>query len=213
LGVVENSSDETGLIRAVEPVDFFAVEKELLQQSKQWLPGLPFTDVDLLIVDQMGKNISGTGMDTNVVGRKYNDNVSMDADLAKVRRIMVRSLTEESHGNASGIGIADFTTRHFVASVNHRSTNINSITAGHPAAAAIPLTMDTDRECIEAALQTVGMVDPARARVIQIRDTLHLAEVLVSEVFREELAARTDLSIVVDAADMSFDAEGSLLPV
>lgn len=213
LGVVENSKDETGLIRAVEPANFYAVEKELLALSRQWLPGLPFDEADLLIVDQMGKNISGTGMDTNVVGRKYNDNVAMEHDQAKVRRIFVRSLSPETHGNASGIGIADFTTAECVAGIDRKITNINSITASHPNAAAIPLTMDTDRECVEAALQTIGLVEPADAKVIHIQDTLHLEEVLVSEAFRAEVDSRDDLTVIGESCDMQFDAGGRLSSV
>ena len=101
LAIVENAYDETALLEAVAPADFYEREKELLVLAKKWLPRLPFDKVDLLIVDEIGKNISGTGMDTNVIGRKYNDHVAMENDEANCRRILVRGLTKETHGNAT----------------------------------------------------------------------------------------------------------------
>lgn len=210
LGVVENSLDQTGMIQAVRPQDFFAVECELLELSKQWLPKLPFSDIDLLIVDRIGKNISGTGMDTNIVGRKYNDNVAMENDSTRIRRIIVRSLTPETHGNATGIGVADFTTRRCVENIDAKTTAINCITALHPTAAAVPVTLENDHDCIEAALQTIGLVEPEDAKVVHILDTLHLEEVFVSEAFSNKLKSRRDLSVITEAAAMSFNSTGDL---
>jgi len=99
LAIVENAYDETGLIQAVSPDEFYEKESELCRQSKEWLPRLPFSEVDVLIVDQIGKNISGTGLDTNIVGRKYNDHEAREGDSIRINRIFVRGLTEETHGN------------------------------------------------------------------------------------------------------------------
>ncbi|MBW1802431.1 MAG: DUF2088 domain-containing protein, partial [Deltaproteobacteria bacterium] len=109
LAIIENHYDETALIRAVAPEDFLAQEKELLILAREWIPRLPFQHVDLLIVDQIGKETSGTGMDTNVIGRKDYSHSPAQEPFPKVTRIYVRDLTEETHGNATGIGIADFT--------------------------------------------------------------------------------------------------------
>jgi hypothetical protein len=213
VGIVENASDETALIEAVPPEKFYEREKELLKLAKEWMPRLPFTKVDLLIVDEIGKNISGTGMDTNVVGRKYNDHAATPSDDVSCKRIFVRGLTEETHGNACGIGIAEFTNSRTVAQVDLRKTQINALTGGHPTAAMLPVALATDRDVVEAALLTVGLVDPEDARVIHISDTLHVGEVLVSEAYLSEIEQRGDLEIVEGPADMEFDDEGNLFPV
>ena len=213
LGIVENAYDETGLIAAVAPEEFFQREKELLVLAKQWLPRLPFRQVHLLIIDEIGKNISGTGMDTNVIGRKYNDHRATDRDDTSVRTVFVRGLTEATHGNACGIGIAEFTNTRTVNSIDRRITAINSITGGHAPAAAIPIWYDTDREVVENALTTIGLATSERAKVIQIPDTLHLAEVLVSEAYLPEIQQRPDLEIISEPQDLQFDAAGNLSAV
>jgi len=210
VAIVENAYDETGLIEAVAPGDFYNREVELLKQAREWMPRLPFKTTQLLIVDQIGKNISGTGMDTNVIGRKYNDHAATDADDYKVRRIFVRSLTEATHGNATGLGMAEFTNKHTVGQVDRHITQINCITGNHPSAAATPAWFDTDREVLEQALPSVGIVEPQNARVVQIPDTLHLGEVLVSEAYLAEVKARLDLELVAGPFEMPFNADGSL---
>lgn len=213
LGIVENAYDETGLIAAVPPEQFFQREKELLVLAKQWLPRLPFRHVHLLIIDEIGKNISGTGMDTNVIGRKYNDHKATDRDDTAVKTVFVRGLTEATHGNACGIGMAEFTNSKTIAQVDRRITAINSITGGHAPAAALPIAFDTDREVLENALTTIGLVAPENAKVIQITNTLHMAEVLVSEAYLPEIQKRPDLQVVGAAEELQFDAEGNLHPV
>ena len=213
LAIVENAYDETGLIEAVPPELFFEREEELLLTARRWMPRLPFRTVDLLIVDAIGKNISGSGMDTNVVGRKYNDHAATDQDDVACKRILIRGLTEETHGNACGLGLAEFTTDRCLAQVDFHITRINALTGGHPTAAGIPIALPTDRASIDAALETVGLVDPPRARVVHIPDTLHLREVLVSEAYTGELHERQDLEILSGPDDMAFDHEGFLRPV
>jgi len=213
LGIVENAYDETGLIAAVAPNDFFTRESDLLTLAKKWLPRLPFANTQLLIIDEIGKNISGTGMDTNVIGRKYNDHAATANDDVSVKRIFVRGLTEATHGNATGIGIAEFTNTRTINQVDRRITAINCLTGGHPVAAMLPIAFDTDREVIEAALPTLGLVEPANAKVVQIANTLHLGEVLVSEAYLPEIAQRQDLAIIDGPFEMPFDADGNLRPV
>ena len=212
LGLVENQYDKTALIKAVAPEEFFEREKELLILAKKWMPCLPFDQVDLLIVDEIGKNISGSGMDTNVVGRKYFDHRAAEKEYPKVTRIFVRDLTEVTHGNASGIGTAEYTHRRLVEKMDREMTYINCMTGNSPSSAAIPLYYDTDSRCIEVALTTVGLVEPENARVIRIHNTLDLAEVLVSEAYLSEMEKREELSIAEPASDMKFDANGDLLP-
>ncbi len=211
LAMVENQYDETAMIDAVPPDRFAEREKELLILAKKWMPRLPFDQVDLLVIDAMGKNISGSGMDTNVVGRKYNDHAAAEKEFPKVTRILVRGLTPETHGNAAGIGMAEYCHKRLVDGMNVDATVINCITGNAPSGAAIPIHFATDTECLEKALQTVGFVEPQNAKVLRIRDTLHLGELLVSEAYEKELARRDDLSVLVPAADMEFDAQGDLL--
>ncbi len=213
LGIVENAYDETALLAAVAPADFFTRESELLVLAKNWLPRLPFPQTQLLIIDEIGKNISGTGMDTNVIGRKYNDHAATDQDDVSVKRIFVRGLTHETHGNATGIGIAEFTNTRTINQVDRRITAINCLTGGHPTAAMLPIAFDTDRGVIEAALPTLGLVEPTKAKVVQIANTLHLGEVLVSEAYLPEISQRSDLAIIDGPFEMPFDAEGNLIPV
>lgn len=213
VAIVENAYDETGLIEAVAPQDFYERECELLKTATAWMPRLPFTKIGLLVIDEIGKNISGSGMDTNVVGRKYNDHAATEKDEFKVKRIFIRGLTPETHGNACGLGMGEFTNRRTAESVDRNITVINSLTGGHPSAAGIPAYYETDREVIENALPTVGLVEPENAVVVQIRDTLHLGEVLVSEVCLPEVESRDDLELIDGPFDMRFDADGNLQPV
>lgn len=213
LAIVENAYDETGMIAAVPPSQFFERESELLTLAKKWLPRLPFNHVQLLIVDQIGKNISGTGMDTNVIGRKYNDHAATDKDEANCKRIFVRGLTHETHGNATGIGLAEFTNSRTVQQVDRKVTAINCLTGGHPTAAMLPIAFDTDREVLQNALPTLGLVEPQNAKIVHIADTLRLSEVLVSEAYVPEIHKRSDLAILAGPDEMSFDADGNLLPV
>lgn len=213
LAIVENAMDETALIEAVAAEDFGRREPELLELAKQWLPTLPFPDVDLLIVDQIGKNISGTGMDANVIGRKFNDHAATDADMARCRRILVRSLTAETSGNGCGIGMAEFTTQSCVEQIDFVKTNTNVVTASHPEAGMIPLTYPTDSAAIEAALQTIGTVDPQEARVVQISDTLHLSQVRMSTAYASEIKSASHVEIIGEPFPLPMNEHGQLAPV
>lgn len=210
IGIVENAYDETALIEAVAPERFLERETELLKLAIQWLPRLPFPYCDLLIIDKIGKNMSGTGMDTNVIGRKYNDHAATDRDTVRCKRIFVRGLTEETHGNATGIGLAEFTNQRTIDATDRKITAINCITGLHPTAAMLPIAFETDREAITNALHTCGLVEPPQSKVIQIPDTLHLAEVLVSEAYLPQFAERADLESLSEPTDMAFDAQGNL---
>lgn len=213
LAILENAEDETALVEAVRPDDFASREPELLKLANDWLPRLPFADVDLLIVDRIGKNISGVGMDANVVGRKFNDHAATAQDTTRCRRIIVRGLTKETGGNGTGIGMAEFTTRRAVEKIDPVVTRINCITGNHPEAAMIPITFDTDREAIEAALTTIGMIAPADARIIQIADTLHLTKVRVSAAYFDAVRASDRLEFCGEPYAFPFDADGWLSDV
>src|SRR5262249_12012471 len=143
---------------------------------------LPYARADLLIVDEIGKNISGSGMDTNVVGRKRAFRTQPPVEgQPEMRLIFVRGLTDKTHGNAAGIGLADFTTTRLIRSMNYKATVINCLTAGYPEGATLPVSFDTDREVLDAALAIIGTRRPEEGRVIRVRNTMDLEEVQVSE--------------------------------
>ncbi len=170
---------------------------------------LPFSPIDVLIVEEIGKNISGSGMDTNVIGRPTNPHEPFPAD-PKILWIVALDLTEESYGNATGIGNADFTTRRLVDRIDMKPTLINCITACSPGMAKVPATYETDREAIETALSCIGLTPPERARVIRIKNTLMLGEIEVSEAYLPEVAKRGDLTALGDPAPLGFDVAGTI---
>ena len=213
VATLENGYDETALIEAIPAADFEEREKVLQAKSKEWCPSLPFDDIDLLIIDEMGKNISGSGMDTNVIGRKRNDRRAMGDETPRVLRIFVRDLTEVTHGNATGIGMAEFTTRRLVDKIDYHATYTNVITGQHVSAAAIPLHCDTDAEVLDIALESIGLIAPEDARVLWIPNTLDLGEVEASEAYLSQADIRDDLEILTDLRPLETEADGNLPPV
>ena len=213
VATLENGYDETALIEAIPAADFEEREKVLQAKSKEWCPSLPFDDIDLLIIDEMGKNISGSGMDTNVIGRKRNDRRAMGDETPRVLRIFVRDLTEVTHGNATGIGMAEFTTRRLVDKIDYHATYTNVITGQHVSAAAIPLHCDTDAEVLDIALESIGLIAPEDARVLWIPNTLDLGEVEASEAYLSQADIRDDLEILTDLRPLETEADGNLPPI
>jgi hypothetical protein len=210
LATVENGYDETAKIAAVAPQDFERREAELLQLARQWMPKLPFDRADVVLIDEIGKDISGAGMDTNVVGRKFNDHAAVEDEYPKVRYLVVRDLSKATHGNATGIGIAEFCRRRVVDAMDVQATRTNCQTGSHITAAMLPLYYDSDREILQVALSAIGLTLPEDSRLMWIRNTLELAEVECSERFWEEAGHRSDLEILREPRKLPFDADGNL---
>ena len=210
LGIVENACDETMLIEAIPAVAIFTRETELLAIAKQNMARLPVDQLDVLIVDRFGKNISGTGMDTNIIGRRH---ITGEAEPAspRINMIVLADLTEESHGNATGMGFGDIITRRLYQKIDFAVTYKNVMTAGFPDRAKMPMVAETDRAALDIALRAALCRDVARARVVRIRDTLHLDELFVSEAVLEEIRGRPGLEIA-GAATEPFAADGRLVP-
>jgi hypothetical protein len=166
--------------------------------------------IDLLIVDQMGKEISGAGMDPNVVGR-HSLPFAKFPPKPKILRIFVRDLSAHSYGNAIGIGIADFTTSRLVNKIDRQATYMNAITGSAPEAARIPVYYDSDREVIDAALMTLGLVEPKDARIIHIANTLRLEEMEISESMAAEAEKMANISIMGRPRPMAFDKKKNLI--
>jgi hypothetical protein len=212
LAVVENAYKETALIAGLQPREIPEKEPQLLEQAARWMPRLPFSAVDVLVIDEIGKEISGTGLDTNVVGRKYHEHHAAEDETPKVKRIVVRSLTEKTGGNAAGIGFAEFCRSRVVKEMNTALTWTNCMTANHLSCGMIPVHYDTDRELLNAAWSTVGLAEPAESKLLWIKNTLQLTEVCCSEAYLAEARQREDLEILDEPSRMAFDVEGNLLP-
>ena len=212
LGVVENGYDETAVVEAFNAGDLEAGERLLLKNAREWMARLPFGHIDVLVVEEIGKNISGSGMDTNVIGRPSNPHEPFPAD-PKILWIVALDLTEDSGGNATGIGNADFTTRRLADKIDWKKTAINTLTACAPNGAKLPLTFDSDREAVESALGCIGLTEPEQARVIRIKNTLMIAEIECSEAFLPDIQKRPDLEIVGEARPLPFDAAGQLVSI
>jgi hypothetical protein len=213
LGVVENAYDETAFVDAALPADFEPVEEKLLVKGKEWLARLPFHEADLLIIDEIGKEISGSGMDTNIVGRKRAFKTAPPENQPQMRFIFIRGLSEHTHGNAAGLGFADFTTTRLVRSMNYQATVINCLTSGYPEGANLPVHLDSDRQVIDAALAIIGTRLPEKARIMHIRNTLQVEELELSEPCLAELKKMTQFEIIKGPYDLTFDAEGNLAKI
>lgn len=210
LAIIENAYDETAQITAVRAEDIEEREKQLLIQAKEWMPRLPFRKVDILLVDEMGKNISGVGIDANVIGRKYDDNKAQKDEYPKVRHLVARSLTPESHGNAIGIGLVDFAPQRLMDQIDEEVTRINALTSGHVSGAKKPLVYDTDKDIIAAAIPTIGLTPRERASILWISNTLDVIEVECSAVYMEAVKNRDDLEVISELRDWPFDVSGNL---
>lgn len=194
LAILENAYDETAEIVAVRPEEMIEKEKELFKRAKAMMPRLPVEDIDLLIVDEIGKNYSGSGMDVNVIGRWRLPGMP-EPTSPRIQRIVALRLSPESEGNAQGVGLADVVTRRLVDAMDPAATYTNTITSTFLQRGFIPITMPTDRDAIAAALSSLAVSDPAKARIVRIPNTLHLDRLHVSGPLLPELAGRADVEV------------------
>ena len=211
VGIVENAYEETAIVEAIPPERVAEREAELLRESANLMPGLPVSDIDVLFVDELGKNYSGTGMDTNVVGRFRILGVE-EPESPNAKYLIVGDVSEPSHGNALGIGLADFTTRRLFEKVDHEAMNQNVLTSTFVERAKIPMVMENDREALVAALRCNWGVEPEDTRFVRIPNTLHIRYVYLSENLLEEALANGNVEVVEDAAEPAFDESGNLKP-
>jgi hypothetical protein len=208
VAVLENALDETMEVHVVPRERFEATDVALLKRCWQVLPRVPFDPLDVLVVDEMGKNISGTGMDTNIIGIGGRVGGKMTMGTPVVSTIVVLGLTLETHGNANGIGLADLTTRRLVDSIDYKSTYTNVLTTRLWSAGRLPVILETDREAVEVA---VGDMSSDEIRLVRIKDTLHLEELEISEALLPE-ARKLGLTILGEARPPSFDDTGRIRP-
>ena len=213
VAVVENQFHDTARLDVLLPNEIESREPELFREARRLMPRLPFDDIDLLIVDRLGKNISGAGMDPNVTGRgSHGYSAAMGGQTAKpvVRRLFVRDLTPESHGNAVGLGLADFTTTRLVKAMDQRVSFMNALTALSLQSVKVPIHFESDRECVVHALQSLAIADTRRAKVARITDTLSLEHLQASGAYSEEIHGRADLETEGKLEELQFDVAGNL---
>lgn len=207
VGLVEDQNQTTSILRLILPRDIEKGEIELLKKAKEHMPRLPLNKIDLLIVDQMGKEISGVGLDPTVTGR-YPSIFAMKRKLPKVARLFVRDLTEASKGNAIGIGLADFTTQRLVDKIDLKATAVNSVTSCSPEEARIPIAYPNDRAAIAAALTTIRPCPAEKLRIIRIKNTRDLTMLCVSEGCAPYLSQ--GVTSETDYFPLEFNAAGDL---
>jgi hypothetical protein len=211
LALVENAYDETMLVRALKPDEFVDQEPRLLDIARQNMPSLPVSDIDVLIIDQMGKDISGVGLDPNIIGR-IRITGQREPDSPRIKAIMISDLTSNSYGNAIGLGLSDVITRKLYEKVDFASTYMNAVTSGFLERAKVPVIAENDRKAFELALRSCGFIKPGEQRIIRIKDTLHLNEIYVSKPVVERAGKAKGFEIIKENVPV-FDDENHLYPM
>lgn len=207
LGIVENAFDKTAIIEAIGTAQIPFRERELLKRSKALMPKLPIEDIDVLIVDEIGKNYSGTGLDTNIIGRMRILGEE-EPETPRIKYIIASDLSESSHGNALGIGLTDITTKRLFDRIDMKAMNENVITSSFIQRGMIPIVMENDREALRVALRCNWSVDPTEARIIRIPNTLHLKFVYASEALIPDLKRQSNVEILTEPDYLVFDDAG-----
>jgi hypothetical protein len=210
LAVIENQLDETAELHLLERDEVLEREPALLRRARELMPALRLSRLDCLVVDEMGKDVSGSGMDTNVIGRKQPAGGA--AAGPEVTRIFVRDITPASDGNALGVGFADFVTTRLAAAVDPEVTMINALTAMAPEAARLPLAFDDDVDALAAAYATSGAASMEEFRMAWIRNTLDVGELLVSEALSGEVAADPAFEVCEGPFPFPLDSDGRFAP-
>ncbi|WP_052947677.1 lactate racemase domain-containing protein [Aneurinibacillus tyrosinisolvens] len=208
IGIIENANERTAIIEGMGYEQIPEREKELLNQAKQFMPRLPVDTMDICIIEEMGKNYSGTGMDTNIIGRMRIEGIK-EPEKPHITYLGVLRLSEASHGNANGIGLADLTTETLVQSVDKTATYLNCMTAGFAVRAAIPMTFPDDRALLEGALKMLRLKDIKDLRMVVIRNTLHIDHVWVTEAIYEDIKAEQGIVLADEPFPLAFDKEGN----
>jgi hypothetical protein len=209
IGIVEDERDDTAIIRMIPQPRLEEEERELLAKSKTLLPRIPFKQIDILIVDEMGKTFSGTGMDQNVIARSVIPYHVVPTSPV-ISRIFVRDLAEESGGNALGVGNADFTTSRLVKKINRDVTYMNTFTSSCPEVIRIPPYFDQDRDVLEACFTTLPLSKKSETRIVHIKNTLHLETMAISQTMLPEVEQNDNLEVIDSPYPLPFDEKGNI---
>jgi hypothetical protein len=207
LAIVENWRGRLARIEGLKPEAFHDRETELLKLARRLTLHLPFDRLHVLVIGEIGKNISGACLDPKTVGRIRLIR-QKEPETPSIDRVVVLSLTPESHGNAAGIGLVDLITRRVFDAVDIPKTVINCVTSMAPEHAALPCTMDTDKAAVEAAIRTAGLMDERKVRMVYVQNTARMEYLAVSDALLPDVASRSGLSVVSEPRPMTFDADG-----
>jgi len=210
LAILEDAHHDTARLEALTPANMEAREMELLELVKTWMPTIPLPALDIVIVNQMGKPISGSGLDTKIINRNVSAEYNPWPGAPVIRRVYVRALHPLSYGNAVGIGFADAVHRRLARAVKRAPTYLNALTSNNPAAARIPINYDSDRRCLEVLAATVGKLNPAEVTIGWIHDTQDLRQLAFTANLRAEIEARSQLEITSGPREWPFDLQGNL---
>ena len=211
LSIIENGYEETAHIVAVEAKDFIEQDVKLLQRANELMPSLPADKLDLLVIEEIGKNYSGTGMDTNVVGR-FRVQGEPEPEKPFIRRIVVLDLSEASHGNANGVGLADVVTDKLAGKIDLHNTYLNIMTTGFAQRGFLPLHFPTEQQAIEMAIRSAGVTDPRKLRLMIVPNTLHLKKLYASAALVPELKQRSNVEVAAQPTALQFDRDKNMLP-
>lgn len=212
LAILEDANHNTAQLTAVPVKDMERKEEELLALAKSWMGKVPVPQLDILVLDEIGKPISGAGMDTKVVNRSVYGVANPWPDTPQIERIFIRDLHESTYGNAVGLGMADVIHDRLLEKVDWNPTRINSLTASTPQAIRTPIHFPTDRECLERMMPTVGKVDTSEVSIIWMKNSLDISMLKMSENLRPQIENNALLEILGPPEPLSFDASGNLLP-
>lgn len=210
LATVENAYDHIAIAEVVMAADIPTREPELLKIAKEKMPRILFNPLDVLVVDEMGKEFSGTGMDTNITGRAPTPFIKPTQEVGK---LVVLALSKKTRGNSTGLGLADFCTRRLFEAIDYRSFYTNHLTSTTMAGAKIPMIMETARMAVQGALKTANALDPAAPRVVRLTNTLSLEHILISGALLEEAKTHPQIEILGSPQDWTFaDEEAAIEP-
>ncbi len=212
MALLEDGHGNLSRIEAMEGASIIEQEKKLLKDAYLKMGRIPFNNIDVLIIDFIGKDISGIGMDSNVTGR-HRDITGDFHKAPHVKRIFVRDLSPDSDGNGNGIGLADATTKRLVDHLDMKKTYINALAAISPEKAAIPIHFNTDRLAVNACLLTTGCETMENARIVRIKDTKDLGVLQVSKAFEKQVLSNPDLKLITPWTPLQFDQKGALNPL
>jgi hypothetical protein len=211
LAILENAKEETALLEAVDRDDLLAREPVLLEQARNLMGRLPFDEFDILVVGEIGKNYSGAGIDPNVVGRLLIEAApELETNKPKITRMCALDLSPESHGNGTGVGIADLTTERLLAAIDPVPFRMNNLTACFLWRSKLPLGFPNDRECIQAAIDTCWQPIPEKLKFAIIPNTLEVAEMWVSDPLVEIAKKDSNLEVIGKSIPLSFDEKGNI---
>jgi hypothetical protein len=209
IAIVENGHSKCAFIEAVPKAGLFQREQEILDIARSYMPTLPaVAGIDVLIVDEIGKDISGDGADPNVINRDVAGVIDFTDTLPKIQRYVVRGLTKDTDGNATGIGMFDFALRRMVDEMDAIPTFMNMITAKSPQGARVPITVETDRQALQLAIASALKVEDGKAKIARIRNTKSLEHLLVSDNLLDEIASDSGIEILGEPHEIAFDPAG-----